>query len=582
METSFLLLENFLHYNRGYLRSSQGELMSIHLLSDQTINKIAAGEVIENPSSVVKELVENALDANGDTITVEIERGGFSLIRVSDNGHGMSQDDLLLSLERHATSKIQSAEDLIKVLTMGFRGEALASIGAVSKMRIVTAREKGEYGHELSCKGGKTSAPIPAARSCGTTLEIRSLFYNVPARLKFQRSPLSNQNAITKLLARFSLAYPEKTFRYFSDGKEMMNLIPGALKERCAHTLGESFIKESSEVDFLENETAIKGFVGSPLDAKSNRLGQYLFVNGRAVVSPQISHAIYEGYGTRLGTNLHPTFVIHLTLPTEWIDVNVHPQKREIRLREVGCVQEKVRRAILGAFKRGVQRIDIPKMEWKFDTPLKLQETVEIPAPSFVFDSQEEELPIIGLFDSYLILHKTPLINLPNDDGIFLIDLEGSAARILYERFLGKNTLPLQTLLFPITLEFSPHERKVLTQQVEEIKRMGIDLRPFGEETFIIDALSPDIEEENLQGLLERLAEIFDQNLVEKEREKKLALSASYSARSQKKGWTLIEAKQVVKQLLKTTSPYDCPKGKKTVIALDHDAIKKLFQKKGS
>ncbi|QVL57674.1 MAG: DNA mismatch repair endonuclease MutL [Simkaniaceae bacterium] len=556
--------------------------MSIHLLSDQTINKIAAGEVIENPSSVVKELVENALDAKGDVITIEIERGGFSLIRVSDNGSGMGQDDLLLCLERHATSKIQSAEDLIKVLTMGFRGEALASIGAVSKMKIFTAQEKKNHGYEISCHGGKLSSPIPTARSCGTTIEVRGLFYNVPARLKFQKSALSNQNAIRKLIARFSLAHPEKTFRFFAEGKEMMNLLPGKLGKRCSDILGDSFIKGGSEVNFSEKEAVLKGFIGSPMDAKSNRMGQYLFVNGRAVVSAQISQAIYEGYGTRLGANLHPTYVIHMTLPPEWVDVNVHPQKKEIRLREEGVIQEGVRRAILGAFKGEVRSIQTPKMEWSFEAPLKLQETFDEPSQNFSFDSEQEDLPIIGLFDSYLILHKTPLIHLPNEDGIFLVDLEGSTARILYERFLGKQMLPLQTLLFPITLEFSPHEKKQLSLHIEEIRKMGIDIRPFGETTFIIDALTSDIEEEKLQGLLESLAEIFDQNLVEKEREKKLALSASYSAKSQKKGWALIEAKQIVKQLLKTTSPYHCPKGKKTIIALNHDAIKKLFQKKSS
>ena len=577
-----MLLENLIHYNREYLSSSQGELMSIHLLSNQTINKIAAGEVIENPSSVVKELVENALDAKGDVITIEIERGGFSLIRVSDNGTGMGQDDLLLSLERHATSKIQTAEDLIKVLTMGFRGEALASIGAVSKMKILTAEKEEDHGHELFCGGGKISAPLPAARSKGTTIEIRALFYNVPARLKFQKSRRANQNAITKLLTKVSLAHPEKTVRYFADGKEVMSFLPGGLKDRCIQAIGDSFVKGAFEIDFSEKELMIRGFIGSPLDAKSNRMGQYLFVNGRSVISAQISRAIYEGYGTRIGTNLHPTYVLQLILPPELIDVNVHPQKREIRLREEKIVQEMIRRAILEGFKGKERRVQMPKMEWHFDAPLKLQETFDDPIQSFTFDSQEENLPVIGLFDFYLILHQTPFINLPNDEGIYLVDLEGASARILYERFLRSQTLPFQPLLFPITLEFTPHEKEQLSVHIEEIKKMGIDIRPFGETAFIIDALSPDIEEEKLQGFLENLAQIFDQNLVQKEREKKLALSASYSARSQKKGWTLVEAKQTVKALLKTTSPYHCPKGMKTIIALNHDTIKKLFQKKSS
>ncbi len=554
--------------------------MSIHLLSDQTINKIAAGEVIENPSSAVKELIENALDAKAKVITIEIERGGFSLIRVSDDGVGMSLSDLLLSIERHATSKIRTSEDLIQVLTMGFRGEALASIGAVSKIKITTATKGESYGHELSCDGGSLSPFQIAARSVGTTIEVRSLFYNVPARLKFQKSSTASQNAMTKLLTKFALANPEVTFRYFADGKEMMNVLPQDLKKRCIDVLGAFFLDGASEVDFLENQCTFKGFIGSPASARTNRGGQYLFINGRGVISPQISSAVYEGFGTRLQSNLHPTFVLNLRLPPEWIDVNVHPQKREVRLREEKIIHEGMRRAVLTAFKGKEGAIETPKMEWNFDTPLKLQETFDRPSPVFDFDSPKEQLPIIGLFDSFLILHPTPLIDLQEEDGILLVDLEGATARILYERFLEKKPLPFQNLLFPITLEFSPHEKEELTLHIEEIKKMGIDLRPFGKRCFIVDALSPDIEEGRIKRVLESLVEIFDQNLAQKEREKKLALSASYSARSQKKGWTLLEAKQTVKGLLKTTSPYHCPKGKATITALNHDAIKKLFQKK--
>ncbi|MDN3509293.1 MAG: DNA mismatch repair endonuclease MutL [Candidatus Neptunochlamydia sp.] len=554
--------------------------MSIHLLSDETINKIAAGEVIENPASVVKELVENALDAKSDLITVEIERGGFSLIRISDNGTGMGQEDLLLSLERHATSKIQTAGDLIHILTMGFRGEALASIGTISKMKILTAKEKMDHGYEVSCNGGKMSAPHAAARSQGTTIEVRSLFYNVPARLKFQKTVQASQNTITKLITKFSLAYPEKTFRYFSDGKEMMNLLPGQLKERCREVLGEPFINEASCIDFSAKGILIKGWTGSPVYAKTNRLGQHLFVNGRAVISPQISHAIYEGYGTRLVANLHPTYVLHMSLSPESIDVNVHPQKREIRLREEKSIQTIVRQAVLRGFKGEEKRISAPKIEWSFDSSLKFQETFDDPIQSFTFDSHEEDLPAIGLFDSYLVLHQTALIGLANEGGIYLVDLEAATARVLYERFLKREIAPFQTLLFPLTLEFIPHEKEQLLIHIEEIKTMGIDIRPFGATTFIVDALSPDIEEEKLQGLLESLAQVFDQNLVRKELEKRLALSASYSARSQKKGWALVEAKQITKALLKTSSPYNCPKGMKTIVALSHDAIKKLFQKK--
>lgn len=555
--------------------------MAIHILSDQTINKIAAGEVIENPSSVVKELIENAVDAEATSITIEIERGGFSLIRVSDNGQGMKKDDLLLCVERHATSKIENAEDLEEICTMGFRGEALASIGAVSKLKIITTYKGEDHGNELLCSGGKLSNPNPAARDQGTTFEVRSLFYNVPGRLKFQKSPATSQNTITKIITKFALAFPQLTLRYFADGKELLSVNSEEFKERCNPLMGLSFVKDAMEVDFSENSFELKGLIGDPLQAKTNRLGQSLFVNGRSVVSPQISQAIYEGYGTRLANHLHPSFVLHISLSPELIDVNVHPQKREIRLRESLMIQEKIRNGILQAFQKGNHEVKSePKQIWKIDAPLKMQETFKLSsveeAPSFI----QEEISFIGIFEGYAIIYPTPLINLPCQDGFFMVDLEGAKARILYERFLNHQPCAMQTLLFPITLEFTPHEKKELEEHMEEIQKMGIDLRPFGETNFIIDALTPDLEEDALQGLLEQLAQIFDQKLIEKEREKKLALCASYSARSQKMQWSVSEARKVIDALLKTSSPYHCPKGGKTVIEFSHESLKKLFQKK--
>jgi len=523
----------------------------------------------------------NIIDTPGHVdFTIEVERGGFSLIRVSDNGEGMNQQDLLLSLERHATSKIQTAEDITQISTMGFRGEALASIAAISKMRLFTAKEGGDYGSEVFCTGGKITPVSPASRKKGTTIEVRALFYNVPARLKFQKSAQASQNAITKLITKFSLAYPEKSFRYFCDKKEMMNLASQTPEKRCLEVLGASFMKEAFSVDFSDNQKKIKGWVGSPIHAKSNRLGQHLFVNKRAVISPQISQAIYEGYGTRLTSNLHPAYVLQLTLPTDWMDINVHPQKREVRLREEKEVQKVIRQAILDSFRGGDMSPLSSKMEWSFETPLKLQETCDPPVETFIFDSKEEDLPIIGLFDSYLMVYQTPLIDLCTDkEGIYLIDLKAASVRILYERFLNQQIAPFQTLLFPITLEFTPHEKEQLILHLEKIQTMGVDLRPFGETTFLIDALSPDIEESQLQGFLETLAHAFDQNLIQKDREKKLALSATYAAKSLKKNWSLAEAKAVVKTLLKTSSPYNCPKGKKTITHLSYEVIKKLFQK---
>lgn len=556
--------------------------MSIHVLSNQTINKIAAGEVIENPSSVVKELIENAVDAGATQITIEIERGGFSLIRISDNGIGMKKEDLLLSIERHATSKIKNAEDLEEIVTMGFRGEALASIGAVSKLKMISTYQGEVLGNELVYTGGKLSNPQPASREQGTTLEVRSLFYNVPARLKFQKSPQASQNAVSKIITKFALAYPHLSIRYYADGKEMVAVNPETMEERCLPLMGSGFVKEAMGVTFSDGAIQLTGLIGNPLQAKTNRLGQSLFVNGRAVFSPEISRAIYEGYGTRLSHRLHPSFVLSLTLPPDLIDVNVHPQKREIRLRDSFAVQDKVRKGILLAFQKGQQEIpSLPKQVWKIDAPLKVQEMFALPPAEEVDSFTNEGLSVIGIVGSYAMIHPPSMIEISAEEGFLMVDLDGATARIRYERFLNHDPLPMQTLLFPMTFELTPSEGKELIEHLDEIRKMGIELRPFGEGSFIVDALTPDLQEEGIQGLLENLAQIFDQKLVKKEREKKLALSASYSARSQKKQWSVSEAKKVIEALMKTSSPYHCPKGGKTVVEFSHETLKRLFQKKG-
>lgn len=556
--------------------------MSIRVLSSQTINKIAAGEVIENPSSVVKELVENAVDAGATQITIEIERGGFSLIRISDNGIGMKKEDLLLSIERHATSKIKDAEDLEEIVTMGFRGEALASIGAVSKLKMISTFQGKEHGNELVCTGGKLSNPQPASREQGTTLEVRALFFNVPARLKFQKSPQASQNAISKIITKFALAYPHLSIRYYADGKEMVAVNPETLEERCLPLMGSGFVKEAMGVAFSEGGIQLTGLIGNPLQAKTNRSGQSLFVNGRAVFSPEISQAIYEGYGTRLSHHLHPSFVLYLTLPPDLVDVNVHPQKREIRLRDSFRVQDKIRKGILSAFQKGQKEITSSlKQVWKIDAPLKVQETFNLPPAEEIDSFVKDDLSVIGIVGSYAMIHSTSMVELEAEEGFLMVDLEGATARIRYERFLSHDPLPMQTLLFPMTFELTPNEGKELVEHLDEIRKMGIDLRPFGGGSFIVDALTPDLEEEGLQGLLENLSQVFDQKLVEKEREKKLALSASYSARSQKKQWSVSEAKKVIEALMKTSSPYHCPKGGKTVVGFGHETLKRLFQKKG-
>ncbi|WP_068468608.1 DNA mismatch repair endonuclease MutL [Candidatus Protochlamydia phocaeensis] len=317
----------------------------ISILNEQTINKIAAGEVIENPSSVVKELVENSLDAGATEICVEIQGGGRQLIRISDNGCGMSPEDALLCLERHATSKIKEVEDIQDLLTMGFRGEAIPSIAAISKFSLLTCprlENKQTEGTLVSVEGGKLISSSPAARAPGTTMEVRSLFYNVPVRRKFQKSPSYDAQEILKILSALALGHPSVQFELISDQKSLFKtpLLPAhytfqeSLNKRIETLLGKEFASSLCPLHFEQAPYELKGFIGTPSHHKANRTGQYLFINQRAVYSPFIASAIREGYGTMLGTNRYPVFVLHLHLPGTFLDVNVHPQKKEVRLRQ--------------------------------------------------------------------------------------------------------------------------------------------------------------------------------------------------------------------------------------------------------
>lgn len=577
----------------------------IHVLSEETINQIAAGEVIENPASVVKELVENSVDANATRVIVEIEGGGLQKICVSDNGKGMSQQDLLLSLERHATSKIRIADDLNSIFSMGFRGEALASIAAISKLTVISCEK--EEAHKLYAEKGKIQSLEVASRHRGTTVQISSLFYNVPTRRKFQKSLRSRQNDILKILTKMGLAYPFLELKCIADQKEIFSSFMKRLAKReemleqvSEKILGENFLKGTSNVYFQNKGCILTGLIGAPHQTRKNRGGQYLFVNSRIVDSPEICRAIYEGYGTSLPSNEHPTFVLHLTLPTEWIDVNVHPQKKEIRLREANEIQEVIRSGICQAFQTRSQAFVTSYQGDKRDTGKGKNEYRESPKweedfkPSFQFREEEDvnppqlltkELPIIGLYSHYLILDSSQLdLSISGPQGIVMVDLQGAEARITFEALLKRFEKggEMQTLLFPLTFECTDDEKRAIYLYLETLKKLGIAIRPFGEKAFIVDAIDPHLKEEKLEKLIHELIHTLekfeDYKHLEKENQKKLALRTLRFARSQKKGYTIEQAKEIVNKLFEMKIPYQGPTGKPTCIYLSQGEIEQSFR----
>ncbi|HLL73803.1 MAG TPA: DNA mismatch repair endonuclease MutL [Pyrinomonadaceae bacterium] len=326
-------------------------MSKIRVLSDHLANQIAAGEVVERPASVAKELVENAVDAGARRVEVDVEAGGRRLLRVSDDGSGMVRDDALLAFERHATSKIAAVEDLNRIGTLGFRGEALASIASVARVELLTYVEGEEAATRVVIEGGRMRDVQPAARPVGTTIAVRDLFFNVPARRKFLRSEATESFHLTNLVTHYALAHPEIEFTLTNNGREVLRCAPARdLRERAYQIFGAEFLDGLLEVAGGHEQVArVSGFVSAPRDRRTSRDAQYLFVNGRYVRDRLISRALSEGYRTVLPTGVYPAALLFLEVPLEEVDVNVHPAKTEVRFRRAAAVADAVREAVRAA-----------------------------------------------------------------------------------------------------------------------------------------------------------------------------------------------------------------------------------------
>lgn len=401
--------------------------MKIIQLDPLTINQIAAGEVIENPSSVVKELVENGIDASAANVKITIKGGGRQLIRIEDDGVGMSQEDLPLAFTRHATSKITSIDDLFAVKTMGFRGEALPSIASVAKCSALSA-EEGKKGTLLTMEGGKLLSCDPAERERGTTIEVRDLFYNVPARKKFLRSPRSDIQEIIKFVHSVSLGYPKIGFTLVSDGKKVLEVGENhSLEKRIEEILGREFLV--GLLPFACDE--ITGYIGLPNFTRHNRSGQHLFINQRAVYSLPIAFAVKEGYGSALAADRHPVFILNYSADPSLVDVNVHPQKKEVRLSNTLKIKEALMRQVvqtIGGVPTPIYQSYVreePQMEWM------VRDTSYQPSPrpsppvllNFSFPEREKKERVIAIVSDFLLLE-------PEQGVLVLVDQKAAIRRI--------------------------------------------------------------------------------------------------------------------------------------------------------
>lgn len=562
----------------------------IRVLDENTINKIAAGEVIENPSSVVKELVENAIDAGSTEITVEIKTGGRQMIRVSDNGCGMNRDDAVLCLERHATSKLRTIDDLFAIGTMGFRGEAVPSIASISKFTLITNDDSSREGTMVLVDGGSIHQVAAAARSQGTTMEVKNLFFNVPVRRKFQRSPSYDTNEILKVVSIQAMGHPQIKFELISDGKTLLSAakaphVQDRVKDVLGAEFGRSTLKIQSEFDVFK----IEGVIGFPTYTRPNKTGQYLFINKRAIISPIVSYAIRDGYGTALSSTRHPVWVVHLTIPPDLMDVNVHPQKREVRLRQ----QEEMRQFILDAVNNalGGQK-EVPSTSVSFtvaEQPAVPYEPMHI-RPAFSFDIPEKQeafafpavtkkaevkpqplmiqtptpkVKVVATIPSYFIIDPDSLPQ--RGEGLCLMDQRAAHHRVIFEE-LTSGKIEVQQLLIPVAWNPPPQEASLVAEHLEDFRKIGYYLHECGPSTFMIDAVPTFLKDENpeeiLQDVLHRMQDFHDKDHFAKELEKQIAQAAGRASVSRRAKLTLFEAQGLVDKLMKCQKPFQCPLGK--------------------
>ncbi len=590
--------------------------MRIHQLPPQLVNQIAAGEVVERPASVVKELVENSLDAGAGRIDVEVEQGGVRLIRVRDDGRGIHPDDMALALSRHATSKISDLETLERVSSMGFRGEALPSIASVSRLLLRSRQEGADSGWEIR---GDADAPVPAAHPVGTTVEVRDLFYNTPARRKFLRTEKTEFGHIETLVRRLALSRFDVAFSLHHNRRELLSLgvadDRAGRERRLARLLGREFLAQAL---FLEQEAMglrLSGWVAHPTFSRSQADMQYFYVNGRAVRDKLVSHAVRQAYQDVLYHGRHPAYVLYLTLDPRLVDVNVHPTKHEVRFRDGRDVHDFLFRTlhrVLAETSPG-QTVDRetgevlepapapaqappqpatggPQQPFRFraaERPAAYRPSFEVQRPpetaAAVPEVAEEggEIPPLGF--ALAQLHGVYILA-QNAAGLVLVDMHAAHERITYERLKrdrARTGVRSQPLLVPVSVAVSRREAELAMEQRELLLELGMEVDRLGDETLVVRAIPVLLQGGDAAGLLrDLLADLVvhgSSGRVEAELDQVLATMACHGSVRANRRLTLEEMNALLRQMERTERSDQCNHGRPTWVQLDMDELDRLF-----
>jgi len=586
----------------------------IQLLPESIANQIAAGEVVQRPASAVKELMENALDAGATSVTLIVKEGGKTLIQVIDNGCGMSETDARMSLERHATSKIRKAEDLFALRTMGFRGEALASIAAVSQLEMKTRLPDRELGTRLVVEASEVIVQEPVACEKGTNISVKNLFFNIPARRNFLKSNAVEMKHIMDEFQRLALAFPSVAFTLFQGDEKTYDLHPEKLGQRIVHLFGKPFDNQLIPCAEQTDYVRITGYVGKPEFARKTRGDQYFFVNNRYIRSSYLHHAVMSAYEGLLPEQSYPFYVLFLELDPKHIDVNVHPTKTEIKFDDERTVYNVVRAAVRQSI--GAHNLT-PSLDFSVDVNLlkKLEtggpavqeifiqerfqssgrqnwrqlfqdnpKTENTPAPQEKMPAESVAAPTQPVPSGPVFQVANRYILQPAGHGILIVDQQAAHERILYERFQQAIRLrkgESQQVLFPQSVTLPPADFALLAEMAPELEALGFRLEPFGNNTFLITGIPAGLKETNgkelLEGALEQFKHHANLSLPAADR-----LARALARRACTKAGEVLEPEEMqslIKQLLSCKAPQYSPSGQLTLFQLEEARIASYFNR---
>ncbi len=564
-------------------------MSKIKVMSDNLANKIAAGEVIEKTSSVVKELVENSVDAKAHNIKINLLEGGLKEITIIDDGIGMDETDACLAFGRHATSKLKNAEDLFFIGTLGFRGEALPSIASVSEVMLITS--EGEVGTKVHIKGGTLLEKENADARKGTIITITNLFYNTPARLKFLKAENSELAHTTRLIEKLALSHPDISFQLSNNGKTIIKTSGGNNLHKTIHEIyGLNVSSNMLYLNIHSDDYIVTGYVSKPEILKTNRNDLTTFVNGRLVKNMDINKAINDAYYTYKPVDRFPVVVLNIETDPTLMDVNIHPTKQDIKLSKMDDLYNLIYKGIKDLL---YANILVPRID-RFEVSEEAEEYTELPEETIIQSSLDissndevvvnEELKKLVLYPVGLV-HGTYIVA-ENEDGMYLIDQHAAAERINYEKYLEAlkaKSVVAQSMLIPVTIEFLGSDYIKFNDKKDEFTNLGFEFEEFGINTIVVkshpDYLKEGYEEESIRKIIELVINLdkgFDR--VKFEEKIAITLACKMSIKANHK-ISHLEQEYFLENLVKCDNPYNCPHGRPTIITYTNYDLEKMFKR---